>query len=359
MPPPTSPVPAIAVSRTPASRLSDFSLETTPFSGVLSDHMVLAEWSDGRWEAPRVVPYAHLPLSPVVSSLQYGLSVFEGLKAQRGPDGRIRLFRPALNARRLARSADRLTLPALPAAVFVESLRALVREDAAWVPACGAGALYIRPIIFSVDESVRVAPPRRACFAIVTFPFGTYYAAPVRAWVAERYVRAWPGGTGDVKTAGNYAGGLAAEREACAAGCDTALWLDGPTRSLAEECGVMNLFAVIGDTVVTPPLAGTILAGVTRDSAIQLLRDLGYRVEERPLPIEEVFAAAGSGALRECFGTGTAATVSPIAEIRYGTRVATPRPDDGPTIATQLKDRLTRVATGIEPDPHGWVDIVE
>ena len=231
-------------------------LKEIPFSSVFSDHMLVARWRKGQWEDATICAYGPLSLPPNISSLQYGLSVFEGLKAHRMRDGQVALFRPALNAQRLNRSAKRLAMPEVPEELFLNGLRELVTRDQKWVPAHGAGALYVRPCLFSVDGSVRVKPTEECLFVIFTFPFTSYYSASVELLVSEKYVRAFPGGTGDVKPAGNYAAALLAEQEARAAGFHSVLWLDATHRSFVEECGVMNVFFVLEDVVVTPPLEG-------------------------------------------------------------------------------------------------------
>ncbi len=329
-----------------------------PFSSVLSDHMLVAEYRDGAWQAPAIRPYGPLPLAPTISALQYGLSVFEGLKAHRLPAGEIALFRPRENARRLNRSAARLAMPDVPVELFLDGLRALIDLDRAWVPAHGQGALYIRPCLFSIDESVRVKPADRYLFVVFTFPFGSYYAAPVDVQVSERYVRAFPGGTGETKPAGNYAPTLVADREAQEAGFHSVLWLDGRERRYVEECGVMNVFFVVDDEVITPSLEGTILPGVTRDSVLTLLRDSGVAVRERRVSIDEIMAAADRGALREAFGTGTAATLSHIGRIRYHGRQVELPPVEARTIGPAVRSELMAIATGCAPDRHGWLDVV-
>lgn len=330
-------------------------LANLPFSSVLSDHMLTASFVDGQWGDRTIRRYEAIALTPSISALQYGLSVFEGLKAHRGPDGAVLLFRPQLNARRFQRSAARLAMPEVPESLFLEGLAELLRVDREWVPPAGAGALYIRPFLFSDDASVRVKPGDRFRFVIFTFPFGAYYSAPVDALVSERYVRAFPGGTGDIKPAGNYAGAMLADREAKEAGYDTVLWLDGRERRYIEECGVMNVFFVIGDEVVTPALDGTIMPGVTRDSVLTLLRDAGHAVSERRVAIEEIVAAHDQGRLAEAFGTGTAAVVSAIRRIRYRDRTIELPPVDARTVGPPLRERLVAIAGGRAPDPHRWV----
>ena len=346
-------VPAAQSRRPPAAELGRIA-----FSSLFSDHMLTAEHRDGAWNAASIRPYGELALAPNVSALQYAVSIFEGLKAHRLPDGRIALFRPWENARRMNRSARRLAMPELPEETFVQWLHALLRVDGAWVPPAGEGALYIRPCMFSIDPSVRVKPAERFLFVIFTFPFGLYYTAPVDVLATERYVRAFPGGTGEVKPAGNYAPTVLAESEARAAGFHTVMWLDGVHRRFVEECGVMNVFFRIGEQIVTPSLEGTILPGVTRDSAITILRDMGCEVVERRIAIDEVVAAHDRGELRECFGTGTAATLSHIQSIGvHGRRLALPPADQRP-VANELRRRLVAIASGLEPDTHGWVDVL-
>jgi branched-chain amino acid aminotransferase len=345
-----------------ASRLPGVDLANVPFASVFSDHMLVAEYREGAWREATIRAYGPLSLMPSVSALQYAVSVFEGLKAHRLPAGDVALFRPRENARRLNRSALRLAMPEVPEPLFLEGLRRLVRLDQEWVPAGGAGALYIRPCYFSVDESIRPKPAERFLLVILTFPFGAYFPSPVDALVTERYVRAFPGGTGDVKPAGNYAPALLADKEARDAGLATVLWLDARERRYVEECGVMNVFFVLGEAgrprVVTPELGGTILPGVTRDSVLTLLREMGVAVEERRVSIEEVLAAHGQGRLLECFGTGTAATLSHVRRIRYRDRDYELPPVEERAIGSAVREQLVAIAGGRAPDRHGWLERV-
>jgi branched-chain amino acid aminotransferase len=351
--------PAITVQRASASRAQQISeAAEIAFSSIFSDHMLVATYGEGRWLDVSIREYGSLSLPPNISALQYGLSVFEGLKAHRTVNGDVAIFRPAANATRLNRSAERLTMPQVPEEIFLQGLRQLVRLDQAWVPAADRGALYIRPCLFSIDPSVRVKTPDRCLFVIFTFPFTHYYSGAVDLQVSERYVRAFPGGTGEIKPAGNYAPTLLAEREARDNGFHSVLWLDGRQHSFIEECGVMNIFFVIGDNVVTPPLEGTILPGITRDSAITVLREMGLTVTERPIAIDDVFAAHKAGTLRECFGTGTAATVSRVGRIGYRGREIRFAPSDASSIGSRLREQLVAIATGRVPDTRGWLDFV-
>lgn len=349
---------SIAVHAATESRVGGVTFEGLPFSTVFSDHVLTAAFEPGGWKGAAIRPYGPLPLAPNISALQYGVSVFEGLKAHRTPSGDVVLFRPWENAKRLNRSASRLAMPQVPLSLFLNGLHELLRVDRAWVPPSGVGALYVRPCLFSTDPSVRVMPAAQYAFVVFTFPFGVYYAEPLDVLVEERYVRAFPGGTGDVKPAGNYAGALLAERDAREAGFHTVMWLDGLEHRYVEECGVMNVFFVIDDVLVTPSLTGTILPGVTRDSVLTLARDLGHRVEERRVSIDEVVAAHDRGTLHECFGTGTAATLTHVRRIRYRHRDLTLPPVESRRVGPLLRERLVGISAGELPDPHAWLDRV-
>jgi branched-chain amino acid aminotransferase len=347
------------VRRAARSRLQDLpDLASVPFSGVFSDHMLVAEYAGGAWRNVDIVPYGPLSIAPSISALHYGVSAFEGLKAHRTQDDRVAIFRPRENARRLSRSAARLSMPSVPEEMFLEGLRELVRLDRDWTPALDRGALYIRPLLFSTDESIRVKPAERFTFLIFTFPFGSYYAEPLDVLVTERFVRAFPGGVGDIKPAGNYAPAMLADRLAKEAGFHTVMWLDAKERAYVEECGVMNMFFVIGDDIVTPSLDGTIMPGITRDSIISLLRDMGRTVRERRVSIAEILAAHERGELRECFGTGTAAIVSHVRRIRYRDRDIELPPVGEAGVGKSARDGLMRIATGRVADAHHWLDLV-
>jgi len=349
----TPPIRTDAVTR---SRLDEVDFKTVGFSTIFSDHMFTAEFRNGRWNDGQIRPYGPLSLSPSISALHYGISVFEGMKAHKSPEGRPLLFRPAENARRFCRSAVRLAMAPVPEALFLEALRELLRLDQAWIPPADVGALYIRPLQFSDDPSLRVKPAESCQFVIFTFPFGAYFSTPVDVLATEQYVRAFPGGTGETKPAGNYAAGMLADQDARTAGFSSVIWLDALERRYVEECGVMNVFFVIEQEVVTPQLTGTILPGVTRDSVITLLRDMGYRVRERRIAIDELLAKHDDGSLRECFGTGTAATVSHVRRIRYRDRTIELPPVEQREVGPAVRDKLLRIMTGREPDPYRWVN---
>jgi branched-chain amino acid aminotransferase len=348
----------IPVDRVARSRLSGVDFATVAFSSIFSDHMFSAEYDGNQWTGACIKPYGPIALQPSISALHYGVSVFEGLKVHRASNGTPLLFRAEENARRLQRSAARLAMAMPPASLFLEGLRELIRVDQAWIPPADVGALYVRPLLFSTDPSIRVKPAERFQFIIFTFPYGAYYAAPVDVVVTERYVRAFPGGTGDTKPCGNYAASLIADQEARDLGFHSVMWLDGLEHHFIEECGVMNVFFVIGDEIVTPTLTGTILPGVTRDSVMTLLRNMGLRVREERIAIDEIFCQHQKGALKECFGTGTAATVSHIGRIRYRTETIELPPVSERAIGPAVRDKLLALMTGRDPDPYGWVESI-
>jgi len=330
----------LRIDRVAISRVQEIDFATVPFGATFSDHMLSVEFEEGRWSDGLIRPYGPIPLPPSISALQYGISVFEGMKAHKSPAGRPLLFRPRENARRLQRSAARLAMPAVPESLFLDGLRELVRLDQAWIPPAEMGALYIRPILFSVDPSIRVKPADRYQFVIFTSPFGAYFSAPVDVLVSERYVRAL------------------ADQEAREAGFNSVMWLDAQERRYVEECGVMNVFFLLGEDVVTPSLSGTILPGITRDSVITLLRDLGYRVKEDRISMDELLKSYERGELRECFGTGTAATVSHVRRIRYKDRTLELPPIEHRKVGAAVREKLLAVMTGREPDTHGWVESI-
>jgi branched-chain amino acid aminotransferase len=328
------------------------------FGTVFTDHMFVMDFEEEKgWYDPRVEPYGPLSLDPATAVLHYGQGLFEGLKAFRGRDGKIRLFRPDRHAARLNRTAERMCIPALDPEMVLKSWTTLVDLDRDWVPSAVGTSLYIRPTIVASEPFLGVRPAREYIYFVILSPVGAYYPEgmnPVRIKVIDKYVRAVPGGLGEAKTSANYAASLYAAEEAKHEGFTQVLWLDGVHRKYIEEVGTMNIMLMIGDEVITPPLAGTILAGVTRDSVLALLRQWGLRVSERPVTIDEVVGAAGQGTLREVFGTGTAAVISPVGELAYkGQRIVVGGGGIGP-LTQKLYDTIVGIQYGTAPDPHGW-----
>lgn len=328
------------------------------FGNYYTDHMFLMNYDEGKgWHDPRIVPYGPIELDPAAMCLHYGQEVFEGLKAYRTEDGRILLFRPDRNMARLNSSNERLCIPAIDEAFAVEAIKKLVSVDQDWIPTAEGTSLYIRPFIFATEAQVGVHPAQELLFAIILSPVGAYYPEglnPVKIYVEDKYVRAVRGGMGYTKTGGNYAASLKAQDEAEKVGYTQVLWLDGVERKYIEEVGTMNVFFVIDDEIVTPELQGSILPGVTRMSCIELLKKQGYKVSERRLSIEEVAEAADAGKLKEAFGSGTAAVISPIGELKCDEKVMTINNGEIGTISQHLYDTLTGIQWGKLPDPYGW-----
>jgi branched-chain amino acid aminotransferase len=353
----------LRVTRADASRLTEAVREESAFGSVFADHMLVAEYANGRWNEPEIVPYGPLPMSPALSALHYGQSLFEGFKAYRiqghrsGPAPAVAVFRMRDNHARLNRSAARLCMPPVPEDIFVAGTTALVQVDRDWVPTRAGAALYIRPIYFATDEALSVKPAQTYRFVVLTSPVPPYFSGTVHLVAEERYVRAFPGGTGDIKPAGNYAGAMLASQEAQALGFQNVLWLDGAEHRYVEEGGLMNVVFAIDDTVVTPPLTGTILPGIVRESYLTVAREMGFRVEERPLAVDELFALHAQGRLTEGAGVGTGVAFVPLGRVRWRDREIDLTPH-GHSRLTRIADRLDAIRTGKEPDSHGWLTFV-
>ena len=350
-----------AITRTtqPKPRPSDDSLG---FGTVFTDHMFVMDYDEGKgWHDPRIVPYAPFPMDPAASVLHYAQAVFDGSKAYRGKDGTIRLFRPRKHAERLNLSCERLCIPELDVETVLASFDALIKVDQAWVPAKPGTSLYLRPFVFASEAFLGVRPSKRYSYYLILSPVGPYYAEgmnPVKILATDEYVRAVPGGTGAAKTAANYAASLYGAEVAKKAGYTQVLWLDGVHHKYLDEVGTMNIMVKIGDEIVTPPLNGSILAGVTRDSILNLMRDWGLKVSERQISIDEVLAAAEAGTLAEMWGTGTAAVVSPVGELGYkGRKIII---NDGKTgdLTQKLYDAIVGIQYGQTNDAHGWTKVV-
>ena len=328
------------------------------FGTEFTDHMFLCNFHEGKgWYDPRIEPYGPLALDPAAAFLHYGQGLFEGLKAFRGTDGTVRLFRPDQHVARLSRTAEKMCIPAPDPELVVRSFTTLVHLDRDWVPSTIGTSLYIRPTIIASEPYLGVRPANEYLYFVILSAVGAYYPegmAPVKIKVVDTHVRAVAGGLGDAKTAANYAASLRAAEDAKHEGFTQVLWLDGVHRRYVEEVGTMNIMMLVGDEIVTPPLAGTILAGVTRDSVLALLREWGLRVSERPIAIDDVVGAANDGTLREVWGTGTAAVISPVGELAYqGARIVVNGGGIGP-LTQKLYDTIVGIQYGTTPDSHGW-----
>ncbi len=345
----------ISVEKTKQSRIDELDFDNIPFGKKFADHMFIADYKDGEWQSLRIVPFQRLSINPAMSALHYGQSIFEGMKAFKDPQGNPQLFRPERNAKRFNRSAHRMAMPEIPESLFLEALKKLVKLDQDWIPPQVGSALYLRPFMFATDEYIGIKPADTFKFMIFTCPVGPYYPKPVKLKVAEKYVRAFPGGTGYAKAAGNYGGALHPLRKAQEEGYDQILWMDGFEFKYVQECGTMNIFFMIDDTIITPALSETILDGVTRDSIIQLCKDRGLTVEERDLSIEEIAEAEEKGVLQDAFGTGTAATLAQIDAIGYqGKEIQLPDVDNRP-VSGELKEELELIRNSEQEDKHNWV----
>lgn len=343
------------VTKVERSKKNDLPLENIPFGKYFTDHMLEADYENGEWKNVEIKPYQPLLLSPSLASLHYGQSIFEGVKAYKHSDGEAYIFRPYDNFRRFNVSAKRMQMPAVPEEIFVEGMRQLIALDKNWIPAKADHALYIRPFMFSTDEIIGVKPSDTYKFMIILSPTGPYYSEPMRIYVEEEFTRAARGGVGFTKVAGNYGACMLPTAVAKSKGYDQILWTDEVEHKYAEEIGTMNVFFVIGDKVITPDLSrGTILAGVTRDSAITVFKEMGLMVEEKKVNLDEVAAAYRAGELKEVFGTGTAATISEIKELRYKDLVMEFNPKAW-KVAPSLKKRLDDIRDGKAPDNHGWL----
>jgi branched-chain amino acid aminotransferase len=336
--------------------------ETLSFGKVLTDHMFLMNYDDGQgWHSPRIEPYGPLSLDPATSVLHYGQAIFDGLKAFRGDDGQIRLFRPDRHAERFNRSARIMCMPEVPVDIIRQSFDALVGVDADWVPRKAGTSLYLRPTIIATDVMLGVHPAHSYLYFLILSPVGSYYkegVKPVRILASDSHVRAVRGGTGEAKTAANYAQSLSGQQDAAAAGYTQVLYLDGVHRQYLDEVGTMNIMVRIGDEVITPPLAGTILDGVTRASTLQLMRDWGLKVSERPITIDEVMAAGRDGTLKEMWGTGTAAVVSPVGTLGYKGEDVLINGGVTGELTQKLYDSIVGIQYGRTNDAHGWTSVV-
>ncbi len=333
-----------------------------PFGRIFTDHMFYMFYREGEgWQGACIKPYEPLCLDPAAVVFHYSQTIFEGLKAYYGVDGKVRLFRPGKNMARLNRSAWRMCMPQIDEVFVLEALKKLVDIERAWIPKEKGSALYIRPLMMGTEAFLGVKPSAEYIFFIILCPVGAYYREgfnPIKIYVTDKYVRAAPGGVGDVKTGGNYAASLMASEEAKKLGYTQVLWLDAIERRYVEEVGTMNIFFYFEDELVTPALTGTILPGITRESVIHMARDWGLRVTERRITIEEVLEGAESGRLKECFGTGTAAVISPVGCLAYkGKEYVINEGKTGP-LARRLFDELTGIQYGEKPDPYGWIQFV-
>jgi branched-chain amino acid aminotransferase len=345
----------IQITKIKHSKIHGLDFDNLPFGKYFSDHMLVADYADGNWDTVCIKPYQPLMFEPSLVALHYGQSIFEGIKAYKDKRGNAFIFRPYDNFKRFNLSAERMQMPIIPEEIFIEGMRTLIDIDRDWIPAKDDYSLYIRPLMFAADTSIGVHSSDTYKFLILLSPTGPYYASPMKIYVEEKYSRAAPGGVGFAKNAGNYGASMHPTAIAKQQGYDQVLWTDCLEHKWLQEVGTMNVFFIIGNKAITPSLdEGTILDGVTRSSVITILKELGFAVEERKVSIDELIEAYHQKTLSEIFGTGTAATISPIKELKYRDHIMQFATHDWKT-APEVKAILTEIRDGKRPDKYGWL----
>ncbi len=343
----------IKITKTEKSKLKDIDFHNIPFGKYTSDHMFVMDYANGQWSDFRIIPYQGFVLDPQSKALQYCQCIFEGMKATMGADGIPKLLRPDLNIERFNLSAERMCMPAVPPDIFLKALKTLVRLEIDWIPKQEGSALYVRPTMFATESSLAVTPSDTYTFYIYTGPVQPYFTTPIRLVTEQKLIRAVPGGTGEANTGGNYAGSLMASQLAKQKGFDQIIWLESPNFKKVQEAGMMNLFFVIGDTVLTPQLTGAVLKGTTRNYFLDILKERKIKVEVRDIYIEEIVDAYQKGTLKEAFGSGTAAVVSHISEITHGDTKMTLPPERA--ISKMLFDEINGLRSGRIADKRNWL----
>jgi len=344
----------IKITKTNKSRLEETDFSNLVFGRTFTDHMLVADYIDGEWKNFEIVPYGHILVSPAISSLHYGQSFFEGIKAYKHADGKVSIFRPDKNAARFNRSAERLCMPALPEDVFLQSLAAVVDIDRDWVPAQPGHSLYIRPFMFATDQFLGVQPSKNYKYMVLLCPVGPYFSKPLRVKVETYYTRAAEGGMGYAKSSGNYGGSMLPARKATEEGFDQLIWTDAKEHKYVEEMGAANVMFVLDGKLVTPLAQNTILDGVTRDTVITLAREMGYPVEERKVAVAEIIEGAKNGKLTDAFGAGTAATIAPVGSISLNGEEYTLIDPKEREFSQKVLRQLDAIRYGNAPDTHGW-----
>jgi len=346
---------SFAVKKVEESRIHQIDWDNLAFGKSFSDHMFMMEYAQGEWKQARIVPFEPIPMHPAMSAIHYGQSIFEGLKAYRGKNGKIAIFRPDMNAKRFAESANRMCMPPVPEDIFLEAIRQLVNLDQNWVIERPGYSLYIRPFLFATDEFVGIKPAETYKFMIITSPVGAYYSEPVRVKIEEYYTRAASGGVGRAKAAGNYGSSLYPAKIAQNQGFHQLIWTDAVEHKYIEESGTMNIVFQLNGKLVTPSEdSDTILRGVTKRSIIEIAQIWGIEVEERKVSVEEIVTAARSGLLEDAFGAGTAATIAQIAKIGYGDEIFELPPIESRTISNRIKDYMNALKYQEIDDEMGW-----
>ena len=343
----------IEVTKTKTSKINDVDFDNLSFGSVFSDHMLVCDYENEKWSVPKIIPYQSISLDPSSKIFHYGQSVFEGMKAYKDTQGDVFLFRPQDNCKRLNISSKRLAIPELPEAYFMDGLKKLLEVDKDWIPSKEGSSLYIRPFIFATGKGFHASPATSYKFIIATAPSGAYFAGKVKVLIEETYSRSANGGVGFAKAGGNYAGQFYPTQLAVKKGYNQVVWTDDTSHEYIEEAGAMNIFVRINDTLLTAPVSDRILDGITRKSIIRIAKDEGIAVEERKISVKELVEAAKNGSLKEMFGAGTAAVVSPISTFGYrDTDYDLPELEN--TYASKLKKRITDIQTNKSEDSFGW-----
>ena len=354
-------LPKIEISKTMTPR-AKVNFDQLGFGKYFADHMFTLEYDHGIWKNPKIIPYGPFEMEPGASVFHYGQALFEGMKAFRSQSGKIHLFRPEFNAKRMADGAERLCMPRIPIDLFLEAVDALVKVDESWIPKEKGTALYLRPTLIGTESFLGVRPSEKYLFFIISSPVGAYYPegfSPVKIWIEQNTVRAAQGGLGAIKAAANYAASLLASTQAKKMGFSQVLWLDAKERKFIEEVGTMNVFFCIGDEVITPLLDGSILAGGTRDCVTQILKSWNISVIERKISLDEVVQANKSGKLKEIFGTGTAAVISSVGELSNQDITIKINETKAGSLTQKLYSEITDIQYGLKPDIYNWVKVLE
>ena len=343
----------IEIQHIEKSKIDSVDFDNLPFGSVFSDHMLECDFVDGAWKTPVIKPYSPISLDPSSKIFHYGQSIFEGMKAYKDTEENTLLFRPLENFKRLNKSAERLMIPAIPEAIFMDGLKKLLEVDNQWIPTNDGSSLYIRPFMFASGNGFHASPANAYKFIICTAPSGAYFAGEIKVLIEEKYARAANGGVGFAKAGGNYAAQFYPTQLAIEKGYNQVIWTDDNTHQYIEEAGAMNIFIRINDTLITSPTSDRILDGITRKSIIQIANDLGLTMEVRKITVSEVIVAAQAGSLQEMFGAGTAAVISPIAGFGYqNTDYDLPKLEE--SYASLLKKTITDLQTNKTEDPYGW-----
>jgi len=345
----------IKITQTENSKLKDIDFNNIPFGKYTSDHIFMMDYANGEWGDFRIVPYQSLLLDPQSKALQYCQCIFEGMKATMGTDGIPTLLRPNLNIERFNLSAERMCMPAVPGELFLSALKAIIRLEINWIPATEGSALYLRPTMIATESSLGVAPSSTYTFYIYAAPAQPYFTTPIKLITEQTLIRAVPGGTGEAKAGGNYAGSFKASQLAKQKGFDQVIWLESPEFKKIQEAGMMNLFFVIGNTVITPALSGAILKGTTRTYFIDILKEKNIKVEVRDIYMDEIIEAYQQGNLKEAFGSGTAAVVSHISAITHGDVCMTLPNAEEAEISNMLHKEINGLRAGIIKDKRNWL----